>query len=92
MYTYLIDNRRTAGHKSIVFGLRELNSTEIEEFCQGMSIQKLPIFDEARNFSSNYTLLVYTSGCYYLDKHNNWQSDGLWVRFNQQLYQILFCF
>jgi hypothetical protein len=31
------------------------------------------------NFTSNYELRIYTSGCYYLDTNNNWQSDGLVV-------------
>ncbi|CAF4236204.1 unnamed protein product, partial [Rotaria magnacalcarata] len=29
-YSLFIDNHRTTGHHSVVFGLRELNSTEIE--------------------------------------------------------------
>ena len=33
MYTYFINNQRTSGHSSIVFGLRELNSTEIINSC-----------------------------------------------------------
>ena len=79
MYTYFIDNRRTAHHKSIVFGLRELNATEIEDFCQTMSIKSSVIFDQPSSFTSNFKIRIYSSGCYYLDQYNNWQSDGLWV-------------
>ena len=79
IYKYFIDNRKTSGHKSVVVGLRELNSTESEEICQYMIITNLAIFDEPFNFTSNYKLRIYTSGCYYLDKYSNWQSDGLWV-------------
>jgi len=38
-----------------------------------------PITNERFNFTSNYELRIYTSGCYYLDSNNNWQSDGLLV-------------
>ncbi|CAF3435136.1 unnamed protein product, partial [Rotaria sp. Silwood2] len=80
IYKYFIDNRKISHHKFIVFGLRELNSTEIDDFYQNTLISSSPpIIDEPLNFTSDYRLLIYTSGCYYLDEYNNWQSDGLWV-------------
>lgn len=30
-------------------------------------------------FSSDYSMQIYASGCYYLDDHHHWQSDGLTV-------------
>jgi hypothetical protein len=86
IYTYFIDNQQTSGHQSIVFGLRELNSTEIIDFCSITSINNNPpITNQRLNFTSNYELRIYTSGCYYLDTNNNWQSDGLVVSI------VLFC-
>ncbi len=80
IYTYLVDNEQTSGHQSIIFGLRELNSSEINDFCcSNNSITSPPITNEKFNFTSNYELRIYTSGCYYLDENNNWQSDGLIV-------------
>ncbi|CAF3684254.1 unnamed protein product [Adineta steineri] len=79
MYTYSIDNQQTFGHQSIIFGLRELNSTEFRDFCINSSIVNPPITDEKFNFTSNYELRIYTSGCYYLDENNQWKSDGLLV-------------
>ncbi|CAF4521529.1 unnamed protein product, partial [Rotaria sp. Silwood2] len=79
IYTYLINNQQTFGHQSLIFGLRELNSTEIIDFCSNSSYTNLPITDEGFNFTSNYELRIYTSGCYYLDSNNNWKSDGLIV-------------
>ncbi len=80
-YTYFIDNQQTSGHQSIVFGLRELNSTEIIDLCSITSINSNPpITNQRLNFTSDYELRIYTSGCYYLDTNNNWQSDGLRVR------------
>ncbi len=80
IYTYFIDNQQTSGHQSIVFGLRELNSTETIDVCSITSINtNPPIANERFNFTSNYELRIYTSGCYHLDANNNWQSDGLIV-------------
>jgi hypothetical protein len=81
IYTYFIDNRQISSHQSIIFGLRELNSTEIFQFCSNSSVINPPVTNERNNFTSNYELRIYTSGCYYLDKNNNWQSDGLVVSF-----------
>jgi polycystin 1L2 len=80
LYTYFINNQRTMDHQSVIFGLRELNSTEMDQFCSNLSsILNLPILDQPFNFTANYELRTYTSGCYYLDNNNNWQSDGLLV-------------
>jgi hypothetical protein len=82
IYTYFIDNQQTFDHQSVVFGIRELNSTEIEDYCSNLSTNNsLPISNKPANFSSNYELRVYTSGCYYLDSNNKWQSVGLLVSF-----------
>ncbi|CAF0795704.1 unnamed protein product [Adineta steineri] len=80
IYTYFIDNQLTVNHQSFIFGLRELNSTEIDEFCSNQSIiNNPPISDKPFNFTSNYQVRTYISGCYYFDSDNNWQSDGLLV-------------
>lgn len=79
-YRYFIDNQQTTDHRSVLFGIRELNATEILSFRAKSSSKNLPIIDRKLNFTSNYELRLYTSGCYYLDKNNNWKSDNLVVR------------
>ncbi len=79
IYTYFIDNQKTVGHQSVIVGLRELNSSEMIDFCSNSPITSPPITNERFNFTSNYEIRIYTSGCYYLDTNNNWQSDGLIV-------------
>ncbi len=44
-----------------------------------MSTNHPPITNEQFNFTSDYELRIYTSGCYYLDQNNTWKSDGLLV-------------
>lgn len=79
IYTYFIDNQRTVNHQSVIFGLRELNSTEASDSCSNIFINSPPISSKPFNFTANYNLRVYTSGCYYMDENNSWQSDGLLV-------------
>jgi hypothetical protein len=74
-----VNNQETFGHQSIIFGLRELNSTEFNNFCINQSINSPPISDQPFNFTANYQLRTYTACCYYLDKNNVWQTDGLLV-------------
>ena len=82
IYTYFLDNQQTSSHQSVIFGLRELNSTEINDFCLNQSINNPPITNQAFNFTAEYELRTYTSCCYYLDTNNIWQTDGLLVSFH----------
>ena len=77
-FTYFIDNQQTKQHQSFIFGLRELTPNESINVCSNSTIS-VPIINSRHNFTSNYKLRTYTSGCYYLDTDGQWQSDGLRV-------------
>jgi hypothetical protein len=79
LYTYFINNQKTMGHQSIIYGIRELNSIEKDDFCSNQSMINPPILSEGFYFTADYKIRIYTSGCYYLDSNNTWQSDGLIV-------------
>lgn len=68
-----------------------MNDSETQEFCSSMiSIDHmLKRFKRWRNFTSNYELRTYTSGCYYLDQYHQWKSDGLVVRDTDNEEQVL---
>ncbi|UJR25593.1 hypothetical protein I4U23_006937 [Adineta vaga] len=66
-YTYFISNTRIAYHQWAIIGIRELKTCHFDNF------------NDKNEFSSNYSIRMYTSGCYYLDKYHTWQSDGLTV-------------
>ncbi|CAF4809049.1 unnamed protein product [Rotaria socialis] len=83
IHKYFISNNRTAKHRFVIIGFRELNTTEI---CSNKSSTP-PITDQPFNFSSDYELRTFTSACYYLDSNNNWQSDGLLVGSMTDYYQ-----
>ena len=63
----------------MIFALRELNSTEMLNYCSNLSIADPPRADQRLNMTSNYRLRIHTSGCYYLSEKNQWKSDGLIV-------------
>ncbi|UJR06735.1 hypothetical protein I4U23_011024 [Adineta vaga] len=85
VYTYFYDNQQTFNHHSLVIGLRELDS--ISYCSNSLFINQPPISDEMYNFTANYQLRVYTSGCYYLDNTNEWKADGLTVGLLTNHYQ-----
>lgn len=67
-YTYFLDNQQISHHQSAIFGIRELKQCQEDDL------------DTPVRFTSDYSLRMYTSGCYYLDNKNHWQSDGLLVK------------
>ncbi len=64
-----MNNEEINEHKSLIFGLRELNSSEIINLCliNRSIIQNPPIINKIFNFTSNYQIQVYLSACYYFD-------------------------
>lgn len=83
IHHFFLNNEQISKSQTIIFGLREMNSNEFEDYCSNNSIQSnisSLIFTKPFNFSSNYKIRTYTSGCYYLDSNQNWRSDGLIVR------------
>lgn len=80
VYRYFIDNQRTVGHQALVVGLRQLTSNETTQGCSSASTNGPPITNNRVNFTSNYELRTYISGCYYLNSNNQWRADGLTVR------------
>ena len=80
VHRYFIDNQRTVGHRSLIFGLRELDATESSIYCLNTSTTiDPPRSDQPFSFTSNYQLRSFASGCYFLDANNQWRSDGLVV-------------
>ena len=78
LFTVFIDNQQTSNHQSMIFGVRELNTSELISHCSNGSLTA-PITDRPFNFSANYELRTFTSGCYYSDPNRQWQSEGLLV-------------
>ena len=95
LFTTYIDNHRTANHRSVIFGLRQLNSTEMIHSCSNSSaiIADPPLTNERFQFTANYELRLFTSGCFSLDENGlTWKSDGMTVGplTNRQVTQCFF--
>lgn len=78
-YVHFLNNEETANHRSIIYGIRQLNEIERKKFCANKTLERA-VFTEPFHFTSNYELRIYQSACFYLDETNQWQSDGLIVR------------
>ena len=59
--------------------LRELNSNEMKIYCNESSkVKSFPLIEKKVNFTSDFMIRVYSSGCYYFDVSNGkWFSDGM---------------
>ena len=87
MFSYLIDNEKTRDHRSVIFGVRELNSSEVDSSCRNRSISEAPKSDRRFMFTSNYGIRSYVSSCLYADESGEWKWDGLRVGPKTNLYQ-----
>ena len=68
------------GFKGLVgFSIRELSVTEKDLYCNGtLSLKSFPLIQNQVNFSSDFMIRAYSSGCYYFDVNNGkWFSDGM---------------
>jgi polycystin 1L2 len=68
------------GFKGFVgYGLRELNANETYFYCSISNKNSLPPLIQSRiNFTSDFSLRSYTSGCYFYDTETGkWSSNGM---------------
>ena len=86
LYRFFLDNDQTFNHRSLIFGLRELNETETNGCCTAHQ-QYPPVSDQPIQWTSNYYLRSYRSSCCYLDSNNFWRTDGLRVSFVPDLVE-----
>ena len=82
LWIHFLDNHQTSHHHSIVYGIRELDPSEEKTFCSNKTLHPslLSTIGRPFEFTSDYELRIYQSGCFYLDSNHQWQSDGLTVR------------
>ena len=80
--------REMNGFKGFVgYGIRELSFGEIDIYCQNISIAFPPI-DTQVNFTSDFLIRAYSSGCYYYDTNTGkWNSDGIEIYEDTDLQQ-----
>ncbi len=61
------------------YGIRELNSSEINSYCSNKSsFNTLPTIQSEVNFTNDFMIRSYSSGCYYFDTNTGkWSSNGM---------------
>ena len=79
-----MNSAQTKGYTGLVtFGIRELNQTEHYLYCDNnetILTNEPPLIINYLNFTNDFLLRVFTSGCYYFNNNDNtWSSYGLEV-------------
>jgi hypothetical protein len=80
------------GFKGFVgFNIRELDSNETHLYCSKNmrnKVTQLPLIQKRINFTSDFLLRSYTSGCYYYDiQTGKWSSNGMEIYEDTNLEQ-----
>jgi hypothetical protein len=79
-YSFFQNTTQLNGHKGFVgFGLRELSQTETQLYCNDtQSDASFSLTQIQVNFTNDFMLRAYTSGCYYYDTiTGKWSSHGM---------------
>ena len=84
-YLFFMNSNEVGVYKGFVgIGVRELQSSELLQFCSNSSKPKNPPVLQANSktplFSNEFYFLAYTSGCYFID-----QSTGKWSSYGLEL-------
>jgi hypothetical protein len=61
------------------YGIRELNSSEIDFYClKNNTSTSLPLIQSQVNFTNDFLVRTYTSGCYFYDSNTGkWLANGM---------------
>jgi polycystin 1L2 len=80
------------GYKGFVgYSIRELSSSEMILYCSknnSLSVKTLPLGQRKINFTSDFMIRAYSSGCYYYDVNTGkWSSNGMDIYEDTNLIQ-----
>ena len=74
------------------YDIRELSSSETDLYCSSNLTKGIPTFPKIQkqiNFTSDFLIRTYTSGCYYYNTlTGKWSSDGMEIYEDTNLEQI----
>jgi hypothetical protein len=97
-YLFFLNSAQVNGHKGFVgYGIRELTPSELNTHCtpsfdnaNKLSLKSAPLLADSNkiNFTKDFLLLSYTSGCYYYESASGkWSSHGTEVVSDTSLYE-----
>lgn len=87
LYGFSVNSTKIIGHQLAVLGVREMD-TKLYCSHENYVFPWTPDQGELQ-FTDDYSLRAYLSGCYYLDKNNQWSSEGLTVSFSYRLKDVV---
>ena len=67
------------GFKGFIgYSIRELDSNETDLYCSSSQANEIPKSQNQVNFTSDFMLRTYSSGCYFYDTNTGkWSSNGM---------------
>jgi hypothetical protein len=81
LFSYFIDGERVRHRRSIIIGLRQLNTTEVLTSCHPSNRSSPPITNDRFYFTHDYEIGLSLVACYYFDENEqSWRSHGMKVR------------
>ena len=89
-YRFFYNMSQVNGFKGFVgFSIREMSLNEIDLYCTSNSSRKsLPIIQNKVNFTRDFRIRSYSSGCFYYDLNTGkWNSDGMEIYKDTNLRQ-----
>ena len=89
-YRFFYNMSQVNGFKGFVgFSIREMSLNEIDLYCTSNSSGKsLPIIQNKVNFTRDFRIRSYSSGCFYYDLNTGkWNSDGMEIYKDTNLRQ-----
>jgi hypothetical protein len=97
-YLFFLNSSQVNGYKGFVgYGIRELTPSEINTYCipsvnntNKLNLKSAPLLATTNkiNFTNDFYLLSYTSGCYYYDSASGkWTSYGMEVVFDTNIHE-----
>ena len=90
-YLFFQNMRQINGFKGFLgYSIRELNWNEMTLYCNTThsSVKTIPLIQSQVNFTSDFMIRAYSSGCYYYDQSTGkWSSDGMEIYADTNLKQ-----
>jgi hypothetical protein len=91
-YMFFQNMTQINGYKGFVgYSIRELDSSELNSYCLNNSQtipSSFPLIQNQSNFTNDFMLRAYSSGCYYYDVNTGkWSSNGMDIYEDTNLIQ-----
>ncbi len=93
-YQMALNSTQVNGFRGFVgFGIREMNTDEYSFYCQNnINITRVPRVYSWVNFTQNFSIRIFSAGCYWYDvSSGSWSSEGVYLDVLQSNLTVTVC-